>query len=173
MGVWGTESSSNDSTMDILSECCEDHYNPTQKEANKCLLKYFDEIIGQKPAFTIGVGLVIWFLQHNLSVYKKYLVASLIILENELKGKNERGWKDFKKRIESVKIEKLIIQSALNSKDHKATKEYSKGLGDVLSSSFKLSDFSRKNTIQNKKPKKKTNKKPNKKINKTPNKKKK
>ena len=34
MGTWGYDSSSNDTTMDILSSSCRDIYEPTQEQAD-------------------------------------------------------------------------------------------------------------------------------------------
>ena len=72
MGSWGTESPSNDPTMDVLCGNCENIYKPTQDEADKCLDNWFNT-----SEYTNSLGLVIWFLHHNLKVAEPYLTNCL------------------------------------------------------------------------------------------------
>lgn len=126
MGAWGCESSANDTTMDILCEYCKSTSEPTQQEADKCLRDEFDTEYSAS-----SLGIVVWFLQKGLYVDKDYLLRSLEKLDTEY-AENANGWFDFEERRQCLRLEKEIIESALNNQGT-SKKRFAKPVGDILS----------------------------------------
>ena len=126
MGAWGTESPSNDYTMDILVGCCKNINVPSQTETNKCIRKNFD-----KKKSSASLGIVIWFLNKKRKVAKKYLKDCLKVIEEEYK-ENKLGWFNFERRKKYLKAEKQMIESALENNGY-SQYIYKNKVGDIIS----------------------------------------
>ena len=127
MGAWGTESFSNDTTMDKLCSLCKDIYEPTQEEVDIFLRKYNEHTEYESEK---RLGVIVWFLQHKMEIPNEYLLDCLNIIEDEQES-NTSGWFNFDERLHSLELEKEIIQSAL---DHggRTKKKFGKEVGDIL-----------------------------------------
>lgn len=139
MNIWGNESCSNDATMNTLVRYCKKLYNPTQEEADMCLATEFEATSPTK-----SIGLVMWFLQNDITIDGNYLDEALKFAEKELK-------EDLcESRKTNLHNEIEIIKSAQNN-NGVSTKRYAKQLGDIMTRGTSVIErFRGVNTVENK-----------------------
>jgi len=118
MGAWGDESYSNDGCCDALGEVIEDIYNFSQGDANKCLKRNFDIINKQKEIETYDkqdfLGCVVWILNQDKKVAKKYLMSALSFAEEMLSSKEYlETWCSPSSRKYCLRKEIRILKKAL------------------------------------------------------------